>query len=114
MAAGIESIIPYSSDYKRELFGQGAAYFTIPIDFDFAMSLPDMENRVYYKKCDADRTKERLNQLGICLLVQYWMQTKKIESITVKFNAGCMVEYKGQQDIDGIIEMVIREKGNEQ
>lgn len=111
MAAGIASIIQYSEDYQKRMCKNGETYFSIQIDYDFAMSIPDMEKRVYYKKETSDEMKKRLNRIGIWLLFKYNIETQEIRTVTVKFDVGCMTEYHRQQDIEKIVDMVIRERG---
>lgn len=103
----IDRIAKYSADYKNYLYCTGTYYCTVPIDFDFAINCPDMEERVYYKKQDADRIKDRLNRLGVFLLIWYDLKSKDIIKVTVRFDAGCMVEYERQQDIETIFDNLI-------
>lgn len=110
MAAVIQGIIQYSKDYKKINCRHGEAYFSIRTDFDFVMSLPDMEKRVFYTKDVDDRLKDRLNHIGIWLLFKYDIATQEIKAITVKFDVGIMTEYNRQQDIEKIVDMVIRER----
>lgn len=110
MAVDIEKIIQYSDDYSKKIYRHGEMYFSIRIDFDFAMSLPNMERRVYYKKNLSDGMKERLNSVGIWLLVKHNVNTQKISTITVNFSVGCMTEYTRQQDIEIIVDMLIHER----
>lgn len=112
----VEKIAGYSSDYKDYLYCTGTYYCTVPIDFDFAINCPDMENRVYYKKRDSDSIKERLNQLGVFLLFWYDLKSREVTRITVKYDAGCMVEYQRQQDIEKITNDLIawKDEGEKQ
>ena len=110
MAAGIENIIPYSKDYKKINCRHGEAYFSIRTDFDFVMSLPDMEKKVSYTKGIDDKLKDRLNHIGIWLLFKYDIATEKISKAIVRFDVGIQVTYKEQQDIEEIVDMVIRER----
>lgn len=111
----IDRIAKYSADFKGYLFCTGTHYCTVPIDFDFAMECPDMEEKVYYKKKDADRIRDRLNFLGVFLLIWYDMKSMDIIKISVRFDAGCMVEYERQQDIETIFDNLIawKEKGEQ-
>lgn len=103
----VEQIAKYSSDYKENLTCTGTYYCTVPIDFDFAINCPDMENRVYYNKKDEEKTKARLNKLGVFLMFWYDLKSRDIKKITVRYDAGCMVEYEGQQDMQEIVKRMI-------
>lgn len=111
----VDRIAGYSGDFKEFLLMTGTYYCTVPIDFDFAINCPDMENRVYYKKKEADRVRERLNRLGVFLMFWYDIKSREVLKITVRYDAGCMVEYEGQQDIETIVDNLIAYKeGKEQ
>lgn len=109
----IEQIGKYSEDYKKDSMYYGTCYCTVWVDFDFAINCPDMENRVYYNKNATEAVRTRINELGVYLMFWYDNTTKDIEKLTVKYNAGCMVDYDGQQDIEEIVKMLIvfKEKG---
>lgn len=109
----IDRIAKYSADYKHYLFCTGTYYCTVPIDFDFAINCPDMDEKVYYKKWDADRIRDRLNRLGVFLLIWYDLQSDEILKVAVRFDAGCMVEYERQQDIETIFDNLIAYKEKE-
>lgn len=110
----IDRIAGYSTDFKGQRLNGGKHYCTVPIDFDFAMNCPDMENRVYYKKQDADGIKDRLNYLGIWLMAWYDLRSMEVLEITIKFDAGCAVSYKEVNDMETITNRLIKYKGQAQ
>ena len=103
----IDCIAKYSADYKKYRYCTGTHYCTVPIDFDFAINCPDMEEKVYYRKKDADRIRDRMNWLGVFLLIWYDLVSEDIIKVTVRYDAGCMVEYERQQDIETIFDNLI-------
>lgn len=102
----IDSITEYSKDYKEFDFGAGKFFCTVKIDFDFALSLPDMENRVYYRKRGLDSVRDRMNDHGVFLVFDYMLHTKDIVCVWVKYDAFCQVPYKEQSEIEKIIELL--------
>ena len=102
--AAVGRISKYSRDY-RELSGQGKFQCTVAIDYDKAMSFPDMDKRTYYKKDTSQEFKERLNRLGIHIVFLYDINTGEILQAVIKFESGCMVVYAGQQ-IEDVVEIL--------
>ena len=102
----VDEIIRYSKDYKELLPSVSASFFTVRIDFDFALSLPDMENRVYYRKDCYQRTKDNLNSHGIFLIFDYLIPTMEITDITVVFDKFCQVPYRDESDISQIVTLL--------
>ena len=103
----VDKIKEYSPDYKLRNM-HGVFYCTVEIDFDFAMSLPDMENRVYYKKSDKCTARERLNAHGVKLIFKYDLFTEEIKSISVVFNYLCQIEYTDR--LEEIVSMLLAYK----
>lgn len=110
----IDRIARYSADYKDYLYCTGIYYCSVSIDFGFAIGCPDMEERVYYKKRDADIIKDRLNRLGIFLLFWYDLKSREVVKITVKLDAGCQVDYDRQQDMEEIVKALECYKGEQE
>lgn len=100
----VTEITAYSDDYINSLSGDGIFYCSVRVDFDFAMSLPDMENRVYYRKKNS--VIDRLNSHGIYLLFWYRLMTKEIIEITVKFDNLCQVPYRTEKEMEEIIRLM--------
>lgn len=112
----VDMIAEYSADYREYFFGTGKYYCTVPVTFDFAMNCPGMEDRVYYRKEGVDAAlKNRIDRLGVHLLFWYDLKSKEILEVTVKYDIGYMVNYRGQQDMQQIAESLIAymEKGEE-
>ncbi|MBE5875671.1 MAG: hypothetical protein E7290_02135 [Lachnospiraceae bacterium] len=109
----IDSITEYSKDYKEFDFGAGKFFCSVRVDFDFALSLPDMENRVYYRRRGYDSVRDRMNAHGVYLVFDYMLGTKEIVCVWVKYDVFCQVPYKEQAEIEKIVEL-LREYKQEQ
>lgn len=100
----VTEITAYSDDYIDSLSGDGIFYCSVRVDFDFVMSLPDMENRVYYRKKNS--VIDRLNNHGIFLMIWYQLMTKEIMEITVKFDNLCQVPYRSEKEMEEIVRLM--------
>lgn len=102
----IDSITEYSKDFKEFDFEAGKFFCTVKIDFDFALCLPNMENRVYYSRHKYNSVRDRMNDHGVYLVFDYMLNTKEIVCIWVKYDVYCQVSYQEQSEIEKIIELL--------
>lgn len=107
----IDNLIPYADNFKQFQYHPSAIFhFHIRIDFDFAMSMPGIEDRVYYTKSKADNIRDRLNQRGIYLEITYQIASREIKCISVVFDSFCRVPYSEKADMEKIVEMLLAAK----
>lgn len=105
----IDHLIKYSDDYKDFKYHPSAIfYFSLLVDFDFALSLPDMESKTYYRKDTAKNIRERINSLGVFLRIYYKIATREITFISVIYGPFCQVSYDHAADIDKIIQLYLQ------
>lgn len=107
----IDKLIPYAEDYKNITHSPSDIwFFHIRTDFDFVMSIPGMEDRVYYKKTGADTVRDRLNAQGIYLEICYRIKDREITDVSVVFDSFCRAVFREKQECEHIVGMVLSAK----
>lgn len=112
-----DRLIPYAEDYKNYINCPfESAFFRIRIDFSFALSIPGMEEKVYYRKDHMDATGhmasvgERLNAMGIYLEISYRTADLEITGIEVTFGHLCRAVFGRPEEWETIADMFLKNR----